>query len=181
MELLVRNAEGNLTEKDREYASKKLGKFDRYFNAAQKVEMVHRENKLDHRIEITVFADGFTLRGEDKDASVRAAIDKVASKMESRLRRLKGRIIKSHRQKGTEIPFGFEEVQPEPQDVVEDNEPTLKEHKKFLLKPMSIDEAGLQMELLGHPFFVFSNSDSGQTEVLYKREDGHYGLLSPEA
>lgn len=178
MELLVRNAEGNLTEKDRDYASKKLGKFDRYFNSAQKVEMVHIENKLDHRIEITVFADGFTLRGEDNDSSVRAAIDKVAHKMESRLRRLKDRLVKSHRRRGSSVPFGLEIEYEEP---VEDSEPTLKEHKRFLLKPMSIEEAGLQMELIGHPFFVFHNSETNQTEVLYKRDDGHYGLLSPDA
>ena len=178
MELLVRNADGNLTKKDREYAAKKLGKFDRYFNSAQKVEMVHKENKLDHCIEITVFADGFTLRGEDTDISVRAAIDKVASKMEGRLRRLKGRLIKSHRHKGTQIPFGLEDDLGEP---VEEGEPVLKEHKRFLLKPMSVEEASLQMEMLGHPFFVFHNSETAQTEVLYKRKDGNYGLLSPDA
>jgi putative sigma-54 modulation protein len=176
MELLVRNAEGNLSQRDREYAARKLGKLDRYFNAAQKVEMVHREGKLDHRIEITVFADGFTLRGEEREGTVQAAIDKVADKMENRLRRLKSRLIKSHRHKGVTLPNGLEDHS-EP----EDEEPTVKERKAILMKPMSVEEAGLQMELLGHPFFVFRNMDSNQVEVLYKREDGHYGLISPDA
>jgi putative sigma-54 modulation protein len=176
MELLVRNAEGNLTKKDRDYAAKKLGKLDRYFHAAQKVEMVHREGKLDHRIEITVFADGLTLRGEEADGSVQAAIDKVADKMENRLRRLKSRLIKSHRHKGNGVPNGLasnEEASPE--------EPRVVEHKRVLLKPMSIEEAGLQMEMLGHPFFMFKNEESDQIEVVYRREDGNYGVLSPDA
>lgn len=177
MELLVRNAEGNLSLKDREYAAKKLGKLDRYFNAAQKVELVHKEGKLAHVVEVTVFADGLTLRGEESDGSVAAAIDKVADKLENRLRRLKSKLVKSHRHKGALVPNGFAEVE----EPINDDEPALKEHKRFILKPMSIEEASLQMELLGHPFFVFRNEETNQTEVLYKRGDGHYGLLSPDA
>lgn len=177
MELLVRNAEGNLTQKDRDYAARKLGRLDRYFNSAQKVEMVHRKGRIDHRIEITVFADGFTLRGEEADVSVQAAIDKVADKMENRLRRLKSRLIKSHRHKGSmSLPNGLEEPHEEGME-----EPRVTERKRVLLRPMSVEEAGLHMELLGHPFFLFRNVETGQDEVLYKREDGHYGLISPDA
>lgn len=176
MELLVRNAEGNLTKKDRDYAAKKLGKLDRYFHAAQKVEMVHREGKLDHRIEITVFADGLTLRGEEADGSVQAAIDKVADKMENRLRRLKSRLIKSHRHKGNGVPNGLTD-----HDGPHHEEPQVVERKRVLLKPMSIEEAGLQMEMLGHPFFMFKNAESDQVEVVYRRQDGNYGVLSPDA
>lgn len=176
MELLVRNAEGNLTKKDRDYAAKKLGKLDRYFHAAQKVEMVHREGKLDHRIEITVFADGLTLRGEEADGSVQAAIDKVADKMENRLRRLKSRLIKSHRHKGNGVPNGLAD-----HEEAQNDEPQVVEHKRVLLKPMSVEEAGLQMEMLGHPFFLFKNAESDQIEVVYRRDDGNYGVLSPDA
>ncbi len=176
MDLLIRNAEGNLSAQEKDYAAKKLGKLDRYFNAAQKVELVHKEQKLNHKIEVTVFADGLTLRGEETDASVNAAIDKVADKLENRLRRLKGRIAKSHKRKGNNLPNGIADGESET-----DDEPRLKEHKRFLLKPMGIEEAGLQMEMLDHPFFVFSNAETNQTEVLYKRSDGHYGLLSPDA
>src|SRR3954471_19657603 len=104
MEVLVRNAEGNVSKKDRDYAAKKLGQLDRYFHAANKVEMVHREEGLGHRIEITVFADGFTIRGEEHDASIAAAIDKVHDKLETRLRKLKGRMISAHRRKGHNPP-----------------------------------------------------------------------------
>jgi len=176
MEVLVRNAVGNLTERDREYAAKKLGRLDRYFNAAQRVEIVHREEKLAHRIEITVFADGLTLRGEDSEETVAAAIDVVADKMENRLRRLKTRLVKSHRQRGNRVPMGLEDIEEsDPEETVH-----IREHKRFVLKPMSIEEASLQLEMLDHPFFVFRNEETSQTEVLYKRAKGGYGLLSPE-
>ena len=176
MEVLVRNAEGNVTKKDREYAAKKLGRLDRYFHSAQKVEMVHRAEGLSHRIEITVFADGLTIRGEEHDHSIHAAIDRVFDKLETRLRKLKGRIISNHRRRGQEVPAA----------LLEDNEPTsnghfeIKERKSFLLKPMSADEAALQMEMVDHPFFVFKNEDTNQVAVLYKRKDNRYGLLEPE-
>lgn len=177
MEVLVRNADGNLKSKDREYAAKKLSKLDRYFNAANRVEIVHREEKLSHRIEITVFADGFTLRGEESDSSVQAAIDKVADKMENRLRRLKSRLIKAHRKNNKEIPSELEEVDHHGlEDLV-----TIRERKTFLLKPMSVEEASLQLEMLDHAFFVFRNEETGQTEVLYRRNGGGYGLLAPHA
>lgn len=179
MEILVRNAEGNVSSKDREYAARKLGRLDRYFHQAQKVEMVHREERLGrHRIEITVFADGFTIRGEDTQATVPEAIDKVADKMESRLKKLKGRLIQNHRRKGQTPPPGLAA------DVSEvssnNNRAEIRERKSFLLKPMSIDEAALQMEMVDHPFFVYKDEDSGQIAILYKRKDKRYGVLEPE-
>lgn len=178
MNILVRNAEGNLGQADREYAASKLGKLDRFFHQAQKVEIVHREEKQQHHIEITVFADGFTVRGEEVDASVRAAIDKVAEKMENRLRRLKSRLVSSHRRRGATVPRGFDELDhaDEPHEEVHE----IKERRVFLLKPMSYDEAALQMEMIDLPFFLFRNEQSGNVEVLYKRRNGKYGLLQPE-
>jgi len=178
MEVLVRNAEGNVSKRDREYAAKKLGRLDRYFHAAQKVEMVHREEGLLQRIEITVFADGFTVRGEEMDTSIPAAIDKVFDKLETRLRKLKGRLITTHRRRGNQPPPALvEDHREEPQA---NGHVELKERKTFLLKPMSMDEAALQMELVDHPFFVFKNSDTNQVAILYKRKDKRYGLLEPE-
>ena len=179
MDVLVRNAEGNLSDSDRIYAAKKLGKLDRYFHAATKVEIVHHEekqqHKLAHRIEVTVHADGLYLRGEDHDVSVHAAIDKVADKVGNRLRRLKSKLVQSHRQKGRPVPTAFDDV-PEADDEYSNG---ILEHKRFVMKPMSLEEAQLQLEMSGHPFFLF-RTENGQTELLYKRDGGGYGLLSPE-
>jgi putative sigma-54 modulation protein len=185
MEILVRNAAGNLTEKDRDYAAKKLGKLNRYFQTASKVELVHtleKQNRHDaHRVEITVHADGIFIRGEEHDVSLRAAIDKVAEKMEQRLRRFKGRLIDRHRRKGGAIPPALEEEHHEPTMENLSAHVEIAETKAFQLKPMTVDEAALQLEMLDHPFFVFHNEQSGAFEVLYRRRDGKYGLLQPKA
>lgn len=177
MEVLVRNAEGNVSTRDREYAAKKLGRLDRYFHSANKVEMVHRTEKLGHRIEITVYADGHIIRGEEQDPDLHAAIDKVSDKLESRLRKLKGRLIDSHRRRGNgAIPSGLEEVLPDD----EEHPIEIKERKRFLLKPMTADDAALHLEMVDHPFYIFKNLDGGHICVLYRRKDGKYGVIEPE-
>jgi putative sigma-54 modulation protein len=178
MDVLVRNAEGNLSGADKDYAAQKLGRLDRFFHDAKKVEMVHREEKFGrHRVEITVFADHFTVRGEETEETVRAAIDKVAEKLENRLRRLKTRLMKSHRRQGGTVPKGLEE---EPLHEDGHEEIDFKERKVFLIKPMSYEEAALQLEMIDHPFFVFRSEGNNAIEVIYKRKDGKYGLLQPE-
>lgn len=178
MEVLIRNAEGNLSQDDRDYAAKKLSKLDRYFSSASKVEIVHREAKLNHRVEVTVFADGLTVRGEESDANIRAAIDLVGEKIETRLRKLKRRLVDRHRSKGNGkiLPEALTENHLED----EDHKIVIKERKQFLIKPMEPEEAALEMEMLGHPFFVFRNDRTNRTEVLYRRKDGAYGILQPE-
>lgn len=179
MEVLVRNAEGNVSPKDREYAAKKLGRLDRYFHQASKVEMVHKEEKLAHRVEITVFADGMTFRGEEADPDIRAAIDKVSDKLETRLQRFKTRLVDRHRKRGKTPPPAFEAPEPEPV-TPENHHIQIRERKVFLLNTMSTDEASLQMEMLDHDFFIYRNEENNQIEVLYKRKNGKYGLLQPE-
>lgn len=179
MEVYVRNTEGVVTDGDKEYAAKKLGRLDRYFNHAQKVELVHRAEKLGHHIEITVFADGMTIRGEEHDPSMHAAIDRVHDKLESRLRKFKGRLRDRHRRNGHHVPKGLAEDNGVEEDV--ERHIAIVEHKHFLLKPMSADEAALQMEMEDLPFYVFHNENSQRMEVLYRRRDGRYGLMHPEA
>lgn len=176
MELLVRNAEGNLSLHDREYAAKKLSKLERHFQRAQKVEMVHREDKSGHTLEITVFADGLTVRGEEHDLNMQAAIDKLSDKLDVRLRKLKGRIQDRHRSRGhfhNHVDIG---------DGMELEEETNHEIdvRRFPIKPMNRDEAVLEFELLDFPLFVFRNQDTNSIEVLYKRKNGRYGLMQPE-
>lgn len=177
MELLVRNAEGNVPERHRDYAAKKLSRLERFFHKATKVEMVHSEQKGRHRLEVTVFADSFTIRGDETDESMHACIDRVSDKLENRLRRLKSRLVDSHRRGGLKtLPPALVE-----EDEHELEHASILERKRFLLKDMSADEAALQMELVDHPFFVFRDADTGAFAVIYKRKDGNYGMLEPEA
>lgn len=177
MDVLVRNAEGNLSHSDRDYAALKLGRLDRFFHQANKVEIVHREVKAEHRVEVTVFADGLTIRGEEHDASIRAAIDKVSEKLDNRLRRLNNRLVSHHRRGGRKVPDGLLE---EHHEEAHSEHIEIRERKQFVLKPMQPEEAALQLEMVGHPFFMFRNETTGQVEVLYRRKDGKYGLLQPE-
>lgn len=178
MELLVRNAEGNVPLRDREYAAKKLGKLERFFHKATKVEMVHHEQKGEHRLEVTVFADEFKIRSEEHDKSLQACIDRVSEKLEHRLRKLKHKLVNSHRKRGvTSLPEALAEAQESENDQPDHH---IIYKKTFPAKPMSTEEAVLQMELLGHTFFAFQNQESGKFGVLYVRKDGHYGLLEPD-
>lgn len=180
LEILVRNAHGNLSDKNRDYASRKLGKLDRYFQSATKVELAHTEEKRGHMIEVTVFADGFVLRGEELDKDVASAIDKVADKLESRLRRLKTRLVKRHRKKGQPLPMGLTDTSVPPIDE-EDPYLLVSKERHYDIKPMSLEDACLQLELVGHPFFVFQNMETNKVEVLYKLRGGKYGIVTPES
>lgn len=179
MDLIIRTAEGTVPEKDKEYASKRLSKLERFFDKATRAELVHHEQRGRHRLEVTVYADEFTVRGEEQDVSLRACIDKVSEILETRLRNLKGRLVDAHRRRGmTKIPPALLEGSIE---TSEENKDRIVERKRFQRKPMSPEEAILEMELLGHPFFVFENEETGDISVLYRRKDGAYGLLEPEA
>lgn len=179
MEILIRNAEGNLTSSDREYAAKKLGRLDRYFNQLNKVELVHREAKRGHTIEVTLFADGYTVRGEEVDNSLTAAIDMVSEKLENRLRRLHKKIVRKHRSKDQKTLNGVDDIS---STDSEDDEKVivLKERHQFLIKPMSTGDAALELELLGYPFYLYRNAENRNIELIFKRKDGTFGLLQPE-
>lgn len=93
LEVLVRNANGNLSQKDRDYAIKKLSKLDRYFSGATKAELAHRVDKRGHIVEVVVFADGLPLHGSEVHEHAHAAIDCVVDKLEAQLRKLKKKVI----------------------------------------------------------------------------------------
>lgn len=175
MEILVRNAEGFVSSRDRDYATQKLGRLGRYCPTAQRVELVHRKDRGLHRLQITIFAGGQTVRGEEQDASLTAAIDKVFDKLHAQLTKLKGKLTSGHRRQPSLGHASVEAPREEPTPTK-----MLKERKTFLVKPMSAQEAAMQMDLMDVPFFVYKDEDSSQMSVLYKRKDGHYGLLEPE-
>lgn len=180
LEVLVRNAQGNLTEANKEYAARKLGKLDRYFSAASRVELAHTEDKRGlHEIEVTVYADGVVLHGHERDENLNAAIDKVADKLETRLRRLKTKLLKRARGQGIQIPMGLEEIPGAEEDMASDSG-HIAENRHYSMKPVSVEEATLQLELMDHDFFVFRNVANDQIEVIYRRGKGGFGLMGPD-
>jgi putative sigma-54 modulation protein len=130
------------------------------------------------RVEITAAAAGQTVRVEASELDERAALDVAADKFERQLRRLKERLIARHRRSTDKAlntaSFGVEEDGGVADDI------RIDRVKRFAVKPMTPEEAALQMDLLGHGFFLFLNGQTDRYSVLYRRRDGSLGLIEPE-
>ena len=155
-------------------AEKKLGKLDRYFNKDAEALIRFRQQRGGRNIaEITVSVDGLILRAEENSNDMYLSIDRAVDKLESQIRRYRTKMGKQLREARAEAPVEVEPVYEEANfDVVRT--------KRFAVKPMDVDDAITQMELLGHNFFLFMNAETDTMCVLYRRNDGSYGLLVPE-
>ena len=159
------------------YVERRFDKLNRHLPdiLESKVEIIRAMNKLpEHRyiVQVTLNSHGTLLRGEVRAADLFEAIDNAAKVMDRQIERYKGRLHDKSRGLPHNIPLQ-EAVVPPPTGK-------LVKSKKFAIKPMSAEEALEQMELLGHDFFLFFDSTRGQINLIYRREDGDYGLIEPE-
>jgi putative sigma-54 modulation protein len=161
------------------YVEKKVGKLGRYLPTLDegKVEISREGAKLPEQrftVQVTLDSRGVLIRAQEKSKDMRTAIDKVVNVLSKRIERYKGKLYDKNR--GTSFArqgAAIEEEEIEaPRRVVKT--------KHFLVKPMPIDEAISQMELLGHDFFLFMDADTERLNLLYRRDDGNYGLIEPE-
>lgn len=158
----------------REYAEKKVAKIGKFFEKSpveSKVTFSTERNK--HIVDITVQVNGILLRGEEGTGDMYASIDGAIEKIERQVHKFKTRINRKLREEN-------KVVLPSPPQAEEAAAPVIKRTKRFAIKPMSVEEAVMQMDLLGHDFYVFSNSDTEEVNVVYRRKDGNYGLIEPE-
>ena len=156
----------------KELAQKKLSKLDKYFydEADTTVTFSRRHNK--ERLEVTINVSSTLFRSEAEEATFRDALDRDIDSIERQIRKFKTKLGKRIR------PVAQPEAAPTPE--IEPEETDFVIHKKsFYFKPMSPEEAILQMNLLGHGFFVFEDDSTGDTCVVYARSDGEYGLIVP--
>lgn len=180
MKFNIRGENLKVTEAIREYVEKKIGKLEKYFESVQTSE-VHvnlsvYNNK--QRIEVTIPMTSLLLRAEEEHTDLYAAIDLVVDKLERQIRKYKTKINRKSRQNG--IPKYIGGNLAEQADVFEEiDEMEIVKTKRFDLKPMDPEEAVLQMDMLGHAFYVFQHAVSGETNVVYRRKDGKYGLIEP--
>jgi putative sigma-54 modulation protein len=175
MQVQLRGRNIEVTKSLKDYVTKRLGKLDKYmvnFGDAQVALTVVRGL---HRVEVTIPIDGMILRGEENTGDMYASIDLVVDKLEKQIEKYKGKLQK----RGNRINEGQRAMALVKKEEEEDG-PKLVRTKRFAIKPMPVDEAILQMNLLGHNFFVFSNAETEQVNVVYKRKDGNYGLIEPE-
>lgn len=158
------------------YTRKKLGKLAKFFDRATEVQVMMSVIRDEHIVEVTVVFEGLILRGEESTGDMYASIDMVVDKLEKQVAKYKTRLNKSLRQRGLRVI----NEKLAAAETKESEEARLVKTKRFPLKPMNLEEAILQMDLLGHDFFVFANADSEMVNVLYRRKDGNYGLIEPE-
>ncbi|MEH7355070.1 ribosome-associated translation inhibitor RaiA [Neobacillus drentensis] len=179
MKYNVRGENIEVTPAIREYVEKKIAKLERYFTEAPdanvNVNLKFNQDKTS-KVEVTILLPQLVLRAEETNVDMYAAIDLITDKLERQIRKHKTKVNRKFREKG-EFPITFATTEsPELHDVDED-ELELVRTKRFDLKPMDSEEAILQMNMLGHSFYVFTNSDTNRTNVVYKRKDGRYGLI----
>ena len=154
---------------------KKVGKLEKFFNPDTEATAVFSILKNRHILELTIIHNGMMFRGEESSEDMYVSIDNVIDVIERQIRKNKTRLARRIRENAF-INDDFDDMP----YVVEENEYNIARVKKFQLKPMMIDEAILQMNLLGHKFFVFINSETKQVNVVYKRDEESYGLIEPE-
>jgi putative sigma-54 modulation protein len=186
MEFIVKSRNGKVTQRDQEYIKEKIGKLERYLDLISKVtvevgEAQRRSQGTMHRAQVTLVGDhGILLRAEEYAPDLNSAIDTVHDNLQRQIQRYKDkhwRRGKLRRQAGEIVEVGMEANGVASSDG--EGRPRIVRTKEFQVKPMFSDEAVEQMELLGHDFFVFRDAENSQINVLYRRDDGNYGLIVP--
>lgn len=171
MQLAVRGKNIEVTNALRDYVEKKVGKIEKYLDQPVNAQVKLYVERGRHVVEVTAALNGLLLRGEEATDDMYASIDLVADKLEKQVLKYKARFRKQR---------GKENGVSEPPILAAEEEGKLVKTKRFPVKPLALDEAIIQMNLLDHSFFVFTNADTNRVNVLYRRKDGDYGLLEPE-
>ena len=174
MAITVRGKNIEITPALKEYVVKRSNKITKYFDTLGEITAILAVEKGRHIIELTVPVNGMILRGEEATTDMYTSIDLVVDKIEKQIekyrtkisRRMKAGTFKGELVATTAVPE-VEELQ-------------VVKTKRFAVKPMDIEEAILQMNLVNHDFYVFSNSETEEVNVVYRRKDGRYGLIEPD-
>ena len=159
----------------REYVEKKLSKLDKFFKDKSEARVVLGTIKDNEYIEASIYASGMIYRAEVSDNDIMAAIDKIVDVIERQIRKNKTRLAKKLKKDSTldnTLLSGSSYTEGEDKKEFE-----VVKTKRFIIKPMSVEEAILQMNLLGHSFFIFKNMDSNEVNIVYKRKDKKYAVI----
>ena len=190
MDLKIQSRNLELNEAVREHITKKVDRLSRHLpGITSAVVELARGSSRDQTgkvvAQVTLDIDGSVLRGEERGANAMAAVDSAIDVMDRRVERYKGKVYRSMQAKksGRGDSIRIADAPPpttEEEDEVVFEDGSVVKVKRFPIKPMAVDEAAFQMELLGHSFFLFVNGDTEQHNVIYRRNDGDYGLIEPE-
>jgi ribosome hibernation promoting factor len=180
MRLHVKGRNLEISEQIRTYAEEKLGKLDRLVNDPTRVELelaVEKNPSIhdNHVAEATVWTKGPVLRAREASSDMKASIDLLVNKLERQVKRYREKRRVAPRRHARDGGLAAEA----PPVEIEEDETTIVKTKQFSVTPMSPEEAVLQLELVGHDFFVFRNAETETINVVYRRRDGDYGLIEP--
>ncbi len=177
MEVTVRGKNLEVTPALRSYVEKHTDKVQRYFDKPVRINALLRISNKTETCEVTVFVDGVILRGVEKSDDMYKSIDLVFDKIERQIHKYKTRLAKRFKAKNV---LSEQFIASEPSKDEAASEFDIVRTKHFTLSPMSAEEAILQMNLLGHSFFMFINADTDEPALVYRRNDGRYGLIEAD-
>jgi len=178
MKIIFKGKHIEVTDAMRNYIEKRLSKIERHFDHILEVIVTLSVEKSRQIIEVTLQTNRALIRAEEETGDMYASIDKVVDKLERQIKKYKEKYFQKPHPGTEKAGLANKEID------AEDNEPDkiakIVKTKRFAIKPMSVEEAAMQMDLLGHNFFVFANDNTNKVNVLYKRKDGNFGLIEPE-
>lgn len=176
MNIIIRGSKLEITEAMESYAKEKLNRLEKYLENSEEVKatILAKIHGHLHTVEVTIPLKSFILRAEESQSDFYASIDTVTDKLERQIRKNKTRISSK---KNREVKdFAYDNIE----NIEEVEEEKIVKRKKIEVKPMNEEEAILQMELLGHEFYLYKDVDTNQPALIYKRKDGNYGIIESE-
>lgn len=174
MKIIITGRKIEVTDALREMIEKKLSKLDKFFHSDSEARVTLSVVRGRHIMEITITSHGLVVRAESATNDMYNSLDEALEALERQLRKNKTRLAKRLRD------GAFETLDTNAEPVTEETEFNVVKTKEFFAKPMDVEEAILQMNLLGHSFFLFRDSHTEKINLVYRRKDGGYGLLKPE-
>jgi len=176
MEIIIHGDKVKVTDAMKEYIEDKLTKLDKYLENSENVRanVIVKVKNHEQTVEITIPLKAFILRSEEVQEDFYAAVDKTIDKLERQIRKNKTKLMSKHIKVAEEFNFASFEKEDD------EEEKQILKRKKVEVKPMDEEEAIIQMELLGHQFYMYKDSDTNKAAVVYKRKDGHYGIIESE-
>lgn len=177
MDIIIHGDKLKITSAMDDYIKEKLEKLEKYLENSETVRanVIVKVKNHEQRVEITIPLKSFIIRSEETKNDFYAAVDKAVDKLERQIRKNKTRMMS--KQIKTNYDFAFSQIELDEEDNKENK---ILKRKKVEVKPMNEEEAILQMELLGHQFYMYKDSETDKPAVVYKRNDGNYGVIEPE-
>ena len=174
MKFIISGKNIDVTPRLKDQVISKLGKLERYFTPDTEIIVTLSVEKERQKIEVTIPVKGNIIRSEQVSSDMYVSIDLVEEVIERQLRKYKNKLVAKHQDGGNFNQAFYDE------DVADDDEVKIVRTKRFGIKPMYPEDACVQMELLGHDFYVFCNAETDEVNVVYKRKNGSFGLIEPE-